>query len=570
MHNDIIKKGNKEKVSCKGVLLFLYIKEESGGLYMKTKFIFVTGGVVSSLGKGIMASTVGQLLKSRGLKVFMQKFDPYINVDPGTMSPYQHGEVFVTDDGAETDLDLGHYERFIDENLSRDSSVTTGKIYQRVIDKERRGDYLGATIQVIPHITNEIKERLKAAAKHSKADVVITEIGGTVGDIESLPFLEAIRQARRDFGVENTLYIHNTLLPYLKAANEIKTKPTQHSVKELRSLGITPDLIVLRSEVPVSHAIKEKIALFCDVEVSEVFESVDVDILYKSILNLKKQKIDDRILEHFKINDLPEANVSAWVDLIDKIGHLKSSLTIGLVGKYVSLHDAYLSVSESLKHAGYHMGRNIEVKWLNAEKMNEENVCEALSNVDGIIVPGGFGERATEGKISAIKYARKNHVPFLGICYGMQLAAIEFARNVCGITNANSTEIDPLTTAPVIDILSGQDLSKDLGGTQRLGLYDCHIKKDTLAHSLYQTTDIKERHRHRYEFNGAYKNTLEQKGMIFSGVNQKLDLVEILELPSHEYFIACQFHPEFLSRPLRPHPLFSGFIEASKKYNNHK
>jgi CTP synthase len=537
---------------------------------MKTKFIFVTGGVVSSLGKGIMASTVGQLLKSRGLKVFMQKFDPYINVDPGTMSPYQHGEVFVTDDGAETDLDLGHYERFIDENLSKHSSVTTGKIYQTVIDKERRGDYLGATIQVIPHITNEIKERLKAAAKNSKADVVITEIGGTVGDIESLPFLEAIRQARRDFGYENTLYIHNTLLPYLKAANEIKTKPTQHSVKELRSLGITPDLIVLRSEVPVSKSIKEKIALFCDVESTEVFESVDVDILYKSILNLKKQRIDDKILEHFKLEAKQEADLSLWEDLIHKIGGLKESVRIGLVGKYVSLHDAYLSVTESLEHAGYHLGRNIDLVWLNAEKISDENVHESLKNVDGILVPGGFGERATEGKIAAIKYARENNIPFLGICFGMQLAAIEYARNVCGLKNATSTELDINTTTPVIDIMKDQDLSKDLGGTQRLGLYDCELKEDTLAFKLYNKKEIKERHRHRYEFNRVYKAVLEEQGIVFSGMNKKLDLVEILELPTNDFFIASQFHPEFLSRPLRPHPLFSGFIEAAKNYNIRK
>lgn len=537
---------------------------------MKTKFIFVTGGVVSSLGKGIMASTVGQLLKSRGLKVFMQKFDPYINVDPGTMSPYQHGEVFVTDDGAETDLDLGHYERFIDENLSRHSSVTTGKIYQTVIDKERRGDYLGATIQVIPHITNEIKERLKAAARNSNADVVITEIGGTVGDIESLPFLEAIRQARRDFGYENTLYIHTTLLPYIKAANEIKTKPTQHSVKELRSLGITPDLIVLRSEVTVSKSIKEKIALFCDVEPTEVFESVDVDILYKSILNLKKQGIDDKILEHFKLEAKQEADLTAWEALISKISVLKDKVRIGLVGKYVSLHDAYLSVTESLEHAGYHLGRNIEVVWLNAEKINEDNVKEALKDCDGVLVPGGFGVRATEGKIAAIKYARENNVPFLGICFGMQLAAIEYARNVCGLTEATSTELDQNTSTPIIDIMADQDLNQNLGGTQRLGLFDCDLSEGTLAYNLYQKKHIQERHRHRYEFNNAYKKTLEDKGMVFSGVNSKLNLVEVLEVPSHDFFIASQYHPEFLSRPLRPHPLFSGFIEAAKNYNNRK
>ena len=534
---------------------------------MKTKFIFVTGGVVSSLGKGIMASTVGQLLKSRGLKVFMQKFDPYINVDPGTLSPYQHGEVFVTDDGCETDLDLGHYERFIDENLSKESSVTTGKIYQAVIDKERRGDYLGATIQVIPHITNEIKDRLKKVAQTSKADVVITEIGGTVGDIESLPFLEAIRQARRDFGHKNTLYLHNTLLPYLKAANEIKTKPTQHSVKELRSLGITPDMIVLRSEVPVSKSIKEKIALFCDVEQTHVFESIDVDILYKSIINLKNQKIDDLILEHFELEPKQDANLTPWHDLIERIEASKEVVNIALVGKYVSLHDAYLSVAESLKHAGYHFNKQIKIKFLNAEKIDDSNVSEVLKHADGLLIPGGFGERATEGKIAAIKYARLHGMPFLGICYGMQLAAIEYARNVMGIASATTTEINPTTDAPIIDIMQNQDLSKDLGGTQRLGLYTCHLKENSLAEKLYGKNEIKERHRHRYEFNNTYRKAFEANGIVFSGIHKEMDLVEVLELPNHPFYIACQFHPEFLSRPLRPHPLFIGFIEASIKQN---
>lgn len=536
---------------------------------MKTKFIFVTGGVVSSLGKGIMASTVGQLLKSRGLKVFMQKFDPYINVDPGTLSPYQHGEVFVTDDGCETDLDLGHYERFLDENLSKESSVTTGKIYQAVIDKERRGEYLGATIQVIPHITNEIKDRLKKVAEASKADVVITEIGGTVGDIESLPFLEAIRQARRDFGHKNTLYLHNTLLPYLKAANEIKTKPTQHSVKELRSLGITPDMIVLRSEVPVSKSIKEKIALFCDVELTHVFESVDVDILYKSIINLKNQKIDELIMAHFELEPKKVLDITPWENLIHNIEASKDVVNIALVGKYVSLHDAYLSVAESLKHAGYHFSKQVKIKFLNAEKIDESNIGEVLKGSDGLIVPGGFGERATEGKMAAIKYAREHNMPFFGICYGMQLAAIEFARNVMGIEQATTTEIDPNTTYPIIDIMVNQDLS-NLGGTQRLGLYSCHLEKDTLAHRLYKSNEIKERHRHRYEFNNAYKALFVSAGMIFSGIHREKDLVEIIELPNHPFYIACQYHPEFISRPLRPHPLFVGFVKASIENQKHK
>lgn len=536
---------------------------------MKTKFIFVTGGVVSSLGKGIMASSIGQLLKSRGFKVFMQKFDPYINVDPGTMSPYQHGEVFVTEDGAETDLDLGHYERFLDENLSKESTVTTGKIYSTVIDRERNGDYDGATIQVIPHITNEIKKRLKDAATSSKADVVITEIGGTVGDIESLPFLEAIRQARRDIGYENTLYIHTTLLPFLKAANEIKTKPTQHSVKELRSLGISPDMIVLRSEVPVSKDIKEKIGLFCDVKKELVFESVDVDIIYKMILSLKNQKIDDRILEHFKLDAKQDSNLQPWENLISRISRLDDSVTVGLVGKYVSLHDAYLSVSESLKHAGYHLDRHIKLVWLNSEKITEDNVAFTLKNLDGIIVPGGFGKRGTDGKIFAIQYARENNIPFLGICLGLQLTAIEFARNVLGMKDATSSEFHPHTKYAVIDLMKGMEINK-LGGTQRLGSHPFKIKKGTLVHSMYKTTETAERHRHRYEFNKNYQTQFEEAGMVFSGINQDYEGIEIIEYPKNDFFVASQFHPEFKSRPLRPHPLFCGFVNACKTFKQNK
>ncbi len=532
---------------------------------MSTKFIFVTGGVVSSLGKGITASAIGQLLKSRGLKVFIQKFDPYINVDPGTMSPYQHGEVFVTDDGAETDLDLGHYERFIDVNLSKDSSVTTGKIYQTVLQKERHGDYNGATVQVIPHVTDEIKSRLKIAAKNSKADVIITEIGGTVGDIESLPYLEAIRQARRDFGYQNTMYIHNTLIPFLKAANEIKTKPTQHSVKELRSLGIQPDIIVLRSEVKIVDSVKEKIALFCDVSKEAVFESLDVEVLYETILNLEKQNIDDFILNHFNL-EYPQPDISPWVDLVSRIKNLKHTVTIGLVGKYVSLQDAYLSVSESLKHAGYVHDTHIKIKWLNAEKISDENVASALGNCDGILVPGGFGKRATEGKIAAIKYAREHKVPFFGICYGMQLAAIEYARNVLGLTNANTTEIDPETDTP---LLSPQyQENEDLGGTLRLGLYTCDVKEQTKAYQAYHKKRIYERHRHRYEFNNKYLEIFTSKDMIVSGVNPEKKLVEIIELKDHPWFVAVQYHPEFLSRPLRAHPLFKDFIGASLNAKN--
>ena len=533
---------------------------------MKTKFIFVTGGVVSSLGKGIMASSVGQLLKNRGFKVFMQKFDPYINVDPGTMSPYQHGEVFVTDDGAETDLDLGHYERFLDENLSKESSVSTGGIYSTVIDNERRGDYLGATIQVIPHITNEIKRRLLLAAKTSKADVVITEIGGTVGDIESLPFLEAIRQARRDFGYENTLYIHTTLIPFLKAANEIKTKPTQHSIKELRNLKISPDMIVLRSEVPLTKDIKEKIALFTDVRSENVFESLDVDIIYKMILNLKEQGIDDEILSHFKLEPKRPTDLNEWELLINKISSLKKCITVGLVGKYVSFHDAYLSVTEALSHAGYHNNRHVKVAWINSEKITPENVAKSLKDIDGVLIPGGFGKRGVEGKMLAIQYAREKNIPLLGICLGMQLGIIEFARNVVGMKDATSSEFHPHTKYAVVDLLKGQDLEKS-GGTQRLGLHPLQIKTKTLAYKLYARRTIKERHRHRYEFNLEYKEIFEKNGLIFSGVNPLYGGCEIMEIPKNDFFVCCQFHPEFLSRPLRPHPLFSGFVKACKKYN---
>ncbi len=532
------------------------------------KYIFVTGGVVSSLGKGITASAIGQLLKSRGLSVFMQKFDPYINIDPGTMSPLQHGEVFVTDDGAETDLDLGHYERFIDENLNRHSNVTTGKIYQSVIKRERRGDYLGATVQVIPHITNQIKKKLIDVARHNNPDVVITEIGGTVGDIESLPFLEAIRQARRDFGYENTLYIHTTLVPYLKAANEYKTKPTQHSVKELMSLGIHPDMIVLRSEKDISQEQKEKIALFCDVDVEAVFESKDVEVLYEIITEMHKQHIDDWIANHFKYEQLPKANVQPWVTLIDRIKHLEGNIRIGLVGKYVKLHDAYLSVSEALQHAGFFHKKNIAIEWIDAETVDDANVSQTLSDCDGILVPGGFGKRATEGKIAAITYAREHNIPFLGLCYGMQLAVIEYANNVLHIEDANSTEIDTQTKNPVISLQRGRLEDEDMGGTLRLGLYDCEIKKNTKAFKAYQQNLIKERHRHRYEFNNAYLEQFEKSDMIISGFNTKYQLVEMIELANHPWFVAVQFHPEFLSRPLRPHPLFRDYIKAIIDKNN--
>jgi len=528
----------------------------------QTKFIFVTGGVVSSLGKGIAASSLGRLLKNRGLKVFMQKFDPYINVDPGTMSPYQHGEVFVTDDGAETDLDLGHYERFIDENLSQASNITTGKVYATVIEKERRGDYLGATIQVIPHITNEIKDQLQLAARESNADVIITEIGGTVGDIESLPFLEAIRQARREFGYHNTIYIHNTLVPYLEAAKEMKTKPTQHSVKELRSLGIAPDIVLLRTSHPITNNIREKIALFCDVKKEAVIEARDAEVLYDVAIKLKEQNLDDLVLDHFQI-EAPDSDMREWEELVHRVKSLNKEVTIGLVGKYVALQDAYLSVVEALNHAGYFHHTKINIKWINAGELVDADLESVLKECDGILVPGGFGSRAIEGKIRAIEYARVHKIPYLGLCLGMQLATIEFARNVCGLEGANSTEMDPDTPYPIIDYLPEQYEGIDMGGTLRLGLYDCKLEKDTLAYKAYQNDLIKERHRHRYEFNNKYKNILGDCGMVFSGTNPKTNLVELIELKDHPFFIASQFHPEFLSRPQRAHPLFRDFIKAS-------
>jgi CTP synthase len=528
----------------------------------KTKFIFVTGGVVSSLGKGITASSLGRLLKNRGLKVFMQKFDPYINVDPGTMSPYQHGEVFVTDDGAETDLDLGHYERFIDENLSQASNITTGRVYATVIEKERRGDYLGATIQVIPHITDLIKEKLYQAAEESGADVVITEIGGTVGDIESLPFLEAIRQARRDFGYKNTIFIHNTLVPYLAAAHELKTKPTQHSVKELRGLGIQPDIIVLRTTRSITNAMREKIALFCDVKKEAVIEAIDCEVIYEVAVKLKEQHLDDLVVKHFRM-DAPECDLKEWIQLVETVKSLENEVTIGLVGKYVSLQDAYLSVTEALKHAGYFHKTKINVKWINAGELVDNDPKDYLTDCDGILVPGGFGHRAVEGKINAITYARENNVPYLGLCLGMQTATIEYARNVAMLEGANSTEMDPNTKYPVIDYLPEQYEGIEMGGTLRLGLFNCEVKKDTLAFEAYQKNLIKERHRHRYEFNNIYKDVLEKAGLVFSGTNPETGLAEIVEIPNHKFFIASQFHPEFLSRPQRPHPLFREFIKAA-------
>jgi CTP synthase len=529
-----------------------------------TKYIFVTGGVVSSLGKGITAASLGRLLKNRGLNVTIQKFDPYINVDPGTMSPYQHGEVFVTDDGAETDLDLGHYERFIDINLNKYSNVTTGKIYSTVLKKERRGDYLGGTVQVIPHITNEIKERVFRAGRETNADVVITEIGGTVGDIESLPFLEAIRQIKSDIGRENVMYIHCTLVPYIKAAGEMKTKPTQHSVKELRSLGIQPNVIVVRTEMPMSQEMKDKIALFCDIDPKAVIEARDADTLYAVPLMLQEQKLDQIVCDHLKLT-CKEADMTEWKSLVDKVRNLSKTTKIALVGKYVELQDAYISVVEALRHAGYAFDTEIDIKWINSEHVNQENVEELLKDADGILVPGGFGDRGIEGKIEAIRYARENKVPFLGICLGMQLASIEFARNVVGLKGAHSSEIDPNTPHPIIDLLPEQKDVEDLGGTLRLGLYPCKIIEGTLAYEAYQDEVIYERHRHRYEFNNQYRQVMEQHGFVFSGTSPDGRLVEIIELNDHPWFVAAQFHPEFTSRPTRPQPLFREFVKASLK-----
>ncbi|RYL95109.1 CTP synthase [Sporolactobacillus sp. THM7-4] len=526
------------------------------------KYIFVTGGVVSSLGKGITAASLGRLLKNRGLKVTIQKFDPYINVDPGTMSPYQHGEVFVTDDGAETDLDLGHYERFIDINLNKNSNVTTGKIYSTVLKKERRGDYLGRTVQVIPHITNEIKERVFRAGQTTGADVVITEIGGTVGDIESLPFLEAIRQIKSDVGLENVLYIHCTLIPYLKAAGEMKTKPTQHSVKELRSLGIQPNVIVVRTEYPVPQEMKDKIALFCDIDKKAVIEARDAETLYQVPLQLQAQHLDDIVCEKLHLPG-GEADMSEWHQLVDKVLCPKRHVKIGLVGKYVELQDAYISVVEALKHGGYNFDAEVHVEYINSEDLEPNNVADELKEVQGIIVPGGFGDRGIEGKVLAIQYAREHQIPFFGICLGMQLASIEFARHVLGIQDADSAEFNDETKDPIIDLLPEQKDIEDLGGTQRLGLYPCKILKGTKAFKAYGKEIIYQRHRHRYEFNNEYRSMMKEKGIIFSGVSPDHRLVEMIELTDHPWFVACQFHPEFKSRPTRPEPLFRDFIHAS-------
>ena len=529
-----------------------------------TKYIFVTGGVVSSLGKGITAASLGRLLKNRGLKVTIQKFDPYINVDPGTMSPYQHGEVFVTDDGAETDLDLGHYERFIDINLSKNSNVTTGKIYSNVITKERRGDYLGGTVQVIPHITNEIKERVFRAGKETGADVVITEIGGTVGDIESLPFLEAIRQIRSDIGRDNVMYVHVTLIPYIKAAGEVKTKPTQHSVKELRSIGIQPNVIVCRSEYPLANDLKRKIGLFCDIDANAVVECLDASTLYEVPLMLQAQGLDQIVLDHLKI-EAPAADMTEWTAMVERVKSLKNNVEIAIVGKYVALHDAYLSIAEALRHAGIALDAEVKLRWVDAEEITESNVADVLQGVQGILVPGGFGDRGIEGKITAIRHAREQKVPFFGICLGMQVAVIEYARNVLGLANANSSEINASTPYPVIDLLPDQKDIADMGGTMRLGLYPCKVVEGTNAYESYNDELVYERHRHRYEFNNEYREALEAAGLVISGTSPDGRLVEMVEVKDHPWYLAVQFHPEFTSRPNRPQRLFYSFVEASLK-----
>ena len=536
-----------------------------------TKYIFVTGGVVSSLGKGITAASLGRLLKSRGYRVTIQKFDPYINIDPGTMSPYQHGEVFVTDDGAETDLDLGHYERFIDINLSKNSNTTTGKIYQSVINKERRGDYLGGTVQVIPHITNEIKERVFRVGKQDNADFVITEIGGTVGDIESLPFLEAIRQVKKDVGKNDVLYIHVTLVPYISAAGELKTKPTQHSVKELRSIGISPDIMVCRSEKPISKEMREKMAMFCDVDPDAVIQNLTARSIYEVPMLMEEQGLDTIVLRKLEMEDKPK-NMQGWHDMVARIlKKYDKKVTIAVVGKYVALQDAYISITESLRHAAVANEAELDIHWVNAEEIeaDDTDMDKVMAGVDGILVPGGFGNRGIEGKIKAIQYAREHKIPFFGICLGMQCAVIEFARHVCGMADANSSEFNPNSTHPVIDLMPEQIDVEDLGGTMRLGLYPCKVYPDTLTSKAYNAELIYERHRHRYEFNNAFREEIVGKGLVLGGTLPNGRLVEIVELPEseHPWFLGAQFHPEFKSRPTNPHPLFREFVGAAVKHH---
>jgi CTP synthase len=527
-----------------------------------TKYIFVTGGVVSSIGKGITAASLGRLLKNRGFRVTMQKVDPYLNVDAGTMNPFQHGEVFVTDDGAETDLDLGHYERFVDVNLSHESNVTTGSIYNSVIQKERRGDYLGATVQVIPHITDEIKERIRSAPVEAGADVAIIELGGTVGDIEGQPFLEAIRQIKKDVGAGNVLYVHVTLIPFVGPWGEIKTKPTQHSVIKLRELGIQPDILVCRSKVSLSDEMKDKISLFCDVDKEAVIEALDTECIYEVPLKFEAEGLAEQVITRLGLHD-GNPDTAEWQQIVNTLKHPKHRATVAVVGKYVANGDAYISIGEAVRHGGVANNTGTDIKWIDSEEIEARGVDELLGDVHAIIVAGGFGSRGTEGKIAAIKYARDNKVPYLGLCYGLQMAVIEYARHECGIEHATTEEIDPEALDPVIHLLLEQQGVKTKGGTMRLGLYPCRVTEGTLAWRLYGGELVYERHRHRFEVNNAYREKLAEAGMVFSGISPDNRLVEIIELPNHPYFIATQFHPEFRSRPNRAHPLFAGLVEAA-------
>ncbi len=529
-----------------------------------TKYIFITGGVVSGLGKGITAASLGRLLKQRGLKVAAQKLDPYMNVDPGTMSPFQHGEVFVTDDGAETDLDLGHYERFIDESLTRLSNLTSGRVYWNVLNRERSGGYLGETVQVIPHITEEIKDFIYAGAENSGADILITEIGGTVGDIESQPFLEAIRQISLDKGRENCLFIHVTLIPYLKGSGEHKSKPTQHSVKELRAVGISPDVIIARADEPLDEGIKSKISLFCNVKPDCVIENITLSCLYEAPLMLHENGLDRVVCRELAL-DAREPDLTEWRTLMEKIEGRRKEVTIAIVGKYVKLHDAYLSIIESLNHAGFEAGANVALRWVDSEDINEGNVKELLGDAAGVIIPGGFGERGIEGKIQACRFLRENHIPFLGICLGMQIAVIEYARNVCGLEGAHSREFDEETPHAVIDLMPEQVGVETKGGTMRLGAYPCKVEEGTLLEKLYGQGEIKERHRHRFELNNDYREILSSKGLVIGGTSPDGRLVEAVELTAHPFFVGVQFHPEFKSRPNKVHPLFLGLLQAALK-----
>ena len=533
---------------------------------MPVKYVFVTGGVVSGLGKGITAASLGRLLKARGYKVTMQKFDPYINIDPGTMNPIQHGEVFVTDDGAETDLDLGHYERFIDESLTKNSNVTTGKVYWSVLQKERRGDFGGGTVQVIPHITNEIKSRFYRNFTSDETHIAIIEVGGTVGDIESQPFLEAIRQFQHEVGHENAILIHVTLIPYIKASGELKTKPTQASVKELQGMGIQPDIIVCRSEHELDQSLKDKIALFCNVPNGNVLQNLDVEYLYEAPLAMEKENLAKVACKALHL-DCPEPDLKDWEAMVDSLRHPNKEVKIALVGKYIALHDAYISVVEALKHGGIASHANVHLKWVDSELVTEENVAEYLSDVDGVLVPGGFGNRGIEGMITAIRYARENKIPFLGLCLGMQLTIVEYARNVLGYHDAHSIEMNPNTMHPVIALMPDQDGIEDIGGTLRLGAYPCVLADGSKAQELYGEKEISERHRHRYEVNNDFRKALTENGMVLSGVSPDGRIVEMVELSDHPFYIATQAHPEFKSRPNRPHPLFRGLIAAAAEYH---